>query len=117
MKKLIVATAAVALCLAGCTSSPEVTESVPDKYEQTWPYSYSETTCAEWSSEMDNHQQFVAAADMLLGARSVDGSEDMVSDGMIDDFSAGVSNVCIEPSMSIADVAVGLYLTEPQFQP
>jgi hypothetical protein len=37
--------------------------------------SYSGTTCTDWSGAMQVHERFVAAADMLTGARSQDGGK------------------------------------------
>jgi len=66
---------------------------------------------------MDGEQQWVAAADMLTASRSVDGAEDLPPDSMVDEFNAGISNVCVIGSMALNEAAVGLYLTEPRFAP
>lgn len=93
--------------------------SAPDvsKYTQTWPKDYGDTTCAEWLSEMSPKQQFAGAADMLAGARSVDGGSGLPPDSMINEFADGVTTVCVVPDMALNEAAVGLYLTEPRFQP
>ncbi|MCS5496296.1 hypothetical protein NY547_03465 [Cnuibacter physcomitrellae] len=83
------------------------------KYDQSWPKSYSNTTCTEWNSDMTAAQQFAAAADMLTGARNKgDGGEGLPPDSMISDFQSGVTTACVVPSMSLAEVGAGLYLTE-----
>lgn len=85
----------------------------PGKLEQTWSQDYADTTCAEWAGQMDNHQRFVAAADMLTGARNKHGGSGLPPDSLIETFQSGISNVCTaEESLGITDAAVGLYLTE-----
>ena len=89
------------------------------KYDQTWPKSYSNTTCTEWNSDMTSQQQFAAAADMLTGARNKgDGGTGLPADAMISDFQLGLTTVCVVPSLSLAEVGAGLYLSErDRFRP
>ncbi len=90
-----------------------------DKYEQTWPKSYSSTTCHEWNAEMTADQRWAAAADMLTGARNKgDGGQGLPPDSMVDEFMGGVTRACVIPEMSLAEVGAGLYLTErARFRP
>jgi hypothetical protein len=111
---------AVIFGLASCGSGSESSDmpEATSKYTQTWPQIYSETTCADWLNELTAGQQFAASADMLAGARNKgDGGTGLPPDSMIDEFSSGISNVCVESTMAITDAAVGLYLTEPRFHP
>ena len=88
------------------------------KYDQTWPAPYSETTCVDWLDSMTPEQQFAAAADILAAARNkIDGGSGLPPDTLIDEFAGGVSNVCVEPSMTLMDATFGLYNTEPRFHP
>jgi hypothetical protein len=111
--------------LAGCssTSDSEAGDSeagdAPGKYDQTWATPYSETTCADWDSTMNDHEQWVAAADMLTGARNKgDGGDGMPSDALIDEFQSGITTACVVPTMTLTDAGVGLYLTDrARFRP
>jgi hypothetical protein len=116
MRALVGATA-VLLALSACSSSTGSTDT--GKYDQTWPKSYGDTTCDEWSGEMTDAQQWTAAADMLTGARNKgDGGKGLPPDSLVDEFQGGVSTACVVPSMTLTDVGVGLYLTErSRFQP
>lgn len=109
----------LALTAACSEDSASTTPATPGKYEQTWGASYSATTCADWSTQMDDHQRWAAAADMLAGARNKgDGGEGLPVDALVDEFEAGISTACVEPTMSLTDVSVGLYLTERErFRP
>jgi hypothetical protein len=93
--------------------------SADDKYEQTWPKSYSSTTCREWNGEMTTDQRWTAAADMLTGARNKgDGGQGVPPDSLVDEFMGGITTACVVPDMSLAEVGAGLYLTErARFRP
>lgn len=86
----------------------------PGKYDQTWPQSYANTTCADWLSAMSGHERFVASADMLSGARDKgDGGAGVAPDELVATFEAEMTSTCkVVPTSSITDIAVGLYLTE-----
>lgn len=109
----VVALTALAACSSGGSSDST------DKYEQTWTKSYSSTTCAEWNEELTDRQQWAASADMLTGARNRgDGGTGLPSDALVDEFQGGVTTACAVPSMSLAEVGAGLYLTERErFRP
>jgi hypothetical protein len=100
--------------LVGCSSGD-----ASSKYEQTWPKGYSRTSCDEWLHDMSSDQRFAAAADMLTGARNKgDGGTGLPPDSMIEEFEAGIDNVCVEPTMSLTGAGAGLYLTErSRFRP
>jgi hypothetical protein len=36
---------------------------------------------------------------------------------MVDEFTKGMTAVCVLPKMAIAEAAAGLYVTEPRFRP
>ena len=93
--------------------------SADDKYEQTWPKSYSSTTCQEWIAEMTADQRWAAAADMLSAARNKsDGGQGVPPDSLVDEFMGGVTTACVFPEMLLAEVGAGLYLTErARFRP
>jgi hypothetical protein len=88
------------------------------RYTQTWKKSYAETSCDEWNLEMTSAQQFAAAADILTSARNkIDGGEGLPPDDLTTEFQAGITNVCIIPTMTLTDATYGLYTTEPRFRP
>jgi hypothetical protein len=108
----------LASCGSGSDSDSSYTPDQTSKYTQTWAKAYSDTTCADWNTRLTSAQQFAASADMLAGARNKgDGGTGLPSDALIDEFSGGITNVCVEPTMALTDAAVGLYLTEPRFKP
>lgn len=99
------------VALAGCSSSGA--DKASNKYEQTWPEGYTETTCGDWQDEMTPPQQWTAAADMLTGARNKgDGGEGLPPDSLVDTFRDGVTTACVEPTLRLDEVGAMLYLTE-----
>lgn len=93
-------------------------EVASSRYTQTWSQSYAETSCDEWNLEMTSAQQFAAAADILTSARNkIDGGVGLPPDALTSEFQAGVTNVCIIPTMTLTDATFGLYTTEPRFHP
>jgi len=68
---------------------------------------------------MTAHQRWAAAADMLAGARNKgDGGTGLPSDQLVTEFVGGIDTACVEPTMTITDMAVGLYLSDrARFQP
>jgi hypothetical protein len=108
----------LASCGSGSNSDSSYTPEETSKYTQTWAKTYSDTTCRDWSTQLTSAQKFAASADMLAGARNKgDGGTGLPSDALINEFSGGITNVCVEPTMALTDAAVGLYLTEPRFKP
>lgn len=88
------------------------------KYTQTWGAAYSDTSCSDWNELMSSTQQFAAAADTLTSARNkIDGGIGLPPDSLISEFQAGITNVCVVPTMTLTDATYGLYLTEPRFHP
>jgi hypothetical protein len=108
----------LASCGSGSDSDSSYTPDQTSKYTQTWAKPYSGTTCDDWNSQLTSAQQFAASADMLAGARNR-GNEGsgLPPDALIDEFSGGITTVCVEPTMALTDAAVGLYLTDPRFRP
>lgn len=111
------ATLGAVLILTSC--SPSHTAVAPDKYTQTWATSYASTTCTDWTTRMTAPQRWAAAADMLTGARNKgDGGTGLPSDALVTTFMGGIGTACVVETMTITDVAVGLYMTErARFQP
>lgn len=115
----------IAVLVGGCTAIVAATSgnrgdevSADDPYRQTWVKAYSDTTCADWASEMTDQQQFAASADILTSAwQRIEGSSDFPPDALIREFREGVSTVCVEPTMTLTDASGLLYLTEPRFAP
>ena len=94
------------------------TDDSASKYTQTWSKQYSDTTCSDWNDEMTEQQHFSAAADILTSARNkLDDGTGLPSDALIREFEDGITNVCVEPTMTLTDATYGLYATEPRFHP
>lgn len=120
MRLKVAAAAAVLVVASACSSSTDTgTDDSTSKYTQTWPKSYSATTCTDWTREMTDAQQWAAAADMLTGARNKgDGGTGLPPDSLITEFQSGVTTACVVPTMSLSDVGAGLYLTDhARFRP
>lgn len=100
------------------SNDDEKADDASSRYTQTWSQSYAETSCDEWNLEMTSAQQFAAAADILTSARNkIDGGAGLPPDALTSEFQAGVTNVCIVPTMTLTDATFGLYTTEPRFHP
>jgi hypothetical protein len=111
----------VLVLVAACSTAPGA-QLGPDatKYIQTWTRGYSDTTCAAWRDEMDSHQRFVAAVDMLVALRGAAGGELPPPDALVDLFAAGITTACGDDAAlaaDINDVATKLYEASGQFQP
>ncbi|WP_432114030.1 hypothetical protein [Streptomyces sp. S1] len=124
----------VLLALAGCSVSPEpdaraagpetttpaarVEPTKPGKYEQTWTTPYSSTTCGDYLTTLDDHQQWVLAADMLSGARKVDGATDLPEDTDVDRFQQDMATACqAEATSKTTEVGATLYMLDPTYKP
>ncbi len=108
-----------ALVITACVDDSVDENGSAAKFEQTWPQPYNETTCEEWESAMTAEQRRVAAADMLVGARSQDGGDSLPPDSLIAEFRDDISTACeADPALAINEVAVGVYLTgAEQYRP
>ena len=85
--------AGLVFAFGGCSGEPGTEASAASsEFSQSWTKAYSETTCAEYKSQMTPDQQRVMAADMLVSARSVDKVTTMPSDEMIGTFRDGPDN-------------------------
>jgi len=106
----------VFVLVAGCGSGPAST-----KYTQTWTESYGTTPCSDWRDLMDNHQRFVAAADMLLTLRKKDGNGEIPTDEMVGAFALAMTDMCNAPAgevATISQIAPLVYLAFPgEFKP
>ena len=102
----------LAIC-AACGGSI-VTTPAPHstRYNQTWTKSYGLTTCGDWNDEMSDSQQWVAAADILTGARKRwDGGEDPPTDSLISRFQRDITEACsVDDNHQLPEIAVGTYL-------
>ncbi|MDA3805438.1 hypothetical protein PED38_11580 [Clavibacter sp. CT19] len=115
---IVIAVMSIAALTSTRDDAPPAEGAGDDKYTQTWTSSYSETSCREWNEEMTTPQKFAASADILTSARNkIDGGTGLPSDSLITEFSAGITNVCIIPTMTLTDATYGLYTTEPRFHP
>jgi hypothetical protein len=113
------ATLAPTATAAPATSTPA---STIGKYEQTWLKAYGDTTCADWVNEMDAHQQFVMAADMLLTLQRADvPSAPIPPDEQIDRFASAITTSCEGPGaelgVKITEVAASLYTLSDDLKP
>ena len=102
----------LAIC-AACGGSI-VTTAAPQsaRYNQTWTKSYGLTTCGDWNDEMTDSEQWVAAADILTGARKKwDGGEDLPADSLITQFQREITAACsVDDDHQLPEIAVGTYL-------
>jgi hypothetical protein len=104
----------LAMC-AGCGGSIVTTPSSQStSYNQTWTKSYGLTTCGDWNDEMTDSQQWVAAADLLTGARKKwDGDEDLPADSLITRFQRTITEACsVDDDHQLPEIAVGAYLID-----
>jgi len=102
----------LAIC-AACGGSIVTTHaSQSTTYNQTWTKSYGLTTCGDWNDEMTDSQQWVAAADILTGARKKwDGAEDPPADSLITQFQRDITEACsVDDDHQLPEIAVGAYL-------
>jgi hypothetical protein len=67
---------------------------------------------------MTSKQRWAAAADMLVGARKVDGGSSLPADSQVSRFEADVVTVCEgEATANVGDVAVAIYKLNTSYQP
>jgi hypothetical protein len=98
VKIVLIALANVAV-LSACSDKS-------DTYEQTWPKSYVTTTCAEWTSQMSDDQQFAASADFIWKHHSKHGATERPDYQPILDYQSVMRQACAEkPQDTIAQVA------------
>lgn len=115
MRRIAVLTFAV--LLAGCGKAAST--GTDDKYTQTWVTDYASTTCTQMLDEMNVHEQWVTAADLLSSARAVNGIQPaMPGDALVDAFAASLATACrndlavVTHPTYVSRVAVGVYLLE-----
>jgi hypothetical protein len=64
-------------------------------YNQTRTKSYGLTTRGDWNDEMTESEQWVAAADILTGAReNWGGGDDLPPDSLITGFQRDITEAC-----------------------
>jgi len=113
MKWLWAAIVTGIVVLAGWNLAHRGEGSDGDRYVQSWPQDYAQTTCEEWLGEMTDAQQWAAAADMLAAARNDrDGGEGVPDDYLISLFQEDVTEGCrASGQVSVADAGAVVYLT------
>lgn len=90
----------------------------PGKFEQTWKTPYADTTCGNFLHQMNDHERWVAAADMLAGARKTDGGSDLPADSEITRFQKDMGTACeANADMKAAEAGATLYLMDPSYRP
>lgn len=100
------------------TPQPSPTPPKPGKFEQTWKTPYSDTTCGDFLHQMNNHERWVTAADMLAGARKTDGGSDLPPDSEITRFQKDMGTACeANADMKAAEVGATLYLMDSSYKP
>jgi hypothetical protein len=112
-------TVVVVALLTGCGSSASNgrANGEPGKFDQTWSTPYSQTTCAHWGNDMDNHQKFVMAADMLIGAWESDGIDALPPDEQIQRFVVAISRGCRGTDWDVTEMAAAIYLSADDLTP
>lgn len=93
-------------------SNETADEAATDKYTQTWPKTYSTTTCEDWQDAMTQAQTWAAAADILTSGRNtIDGGTGLPPDSLITSFRDDISEGCATdvPGLIVTDVAYGVY--------
>lgn len=98
----------VTLIVAACGGSPTST-----KYTQTWTKAYSETTCEDWRSLMDEHQKFVMAADILFTSqKKVKSDVSIPDDALIGQFQGQIQGLCLtHPTDEVTTAAFLVWTT------
>ncbi|MEW2250408.1 hypothetical protein AB0907_24075 [Streptomyces sp. NPDC006975] len=133
IRTALAACVVLAAALTGCGSSdtgagsgsataegaaPRPKPKQADKYEQTWTVPYSNTTCGDYLNNMDDHQRWVAAADMLVGARKTDGGSGLPADSEVTRFQEDISTACrASADLKTTEVAVSVYLVDSSYKP
>lgn len=120
MKRGMLVVAVVAAVLVGCGGSAD-----SDKYKQSWSQPYDKTDCQEWAKDMDEHQRFVMAADLLLTLqRKQEAGAAIPSDALVDRFVTALDEVCDDTDAAIAaedrpvlEMAPLAYLADDSFRP
>ncbi|MFE9432864.1 HdeA/HdeB family chaperone [Streptomyces sp. NPDC006640] len=113
IRALTLTTLAVAALSACSGSSPADT-----KYQQTWTTPYSQTHCSDYLTQMTDRQRWVMAADMLTGARKVDGGSTVPADAVVTRFKGQLATACQGETSTLAnEVAVVLYQMDSSYQP
>ncbi|MFB7732791.1 hypothetical protein ACFC08_00025 [Streptomyces sp. NPDC056112] len=88
------------------------------KYDQTWTTPYSDTSCGAYLNEMNSHERWVTAADMLVGARKTDGGSSLPADSEVSRFQADVSTACeASADIKITEVGAAIYTMDSSYKP
>lgn len=69
----------------------------------------------QWVSDMDQHETFVAAADMLVVQQEKDGAEQLPSDELIESFKADVTTSCRDEradDLAFTEIGLLIYTTD-----
>ncbi|MFF7966743.1 hypothetical protein ACFZC3_15425 [Streptomyces sp. NPDC007903] len=90
----------------------------PGKYDQTWETPYSDTTCGDYGTDMNAHERWAMAADMLLGARKADGATGLPADSEVTRFQEDMATACQGSSqLEVTEVGATIYLLDHSYAP
>jgi hypothetical protein len=89
------------------------------KYTQTWTIAYTDTTCTQWTAQMNDHQRFVMAGDMLLAAHQQDKpGAPIPPDVQINTFKDGIGTICEDAGpVKVTEIGATLYTMADDLKP
>ncbi|MFD7881105.1 hypothetical protein ACFV3N_01565 [Streptomyces bauhiniae] len=100
------------------TPATRAKDPAPGKYDQTWKTPYSDTTCGDYGTDMNAHEQWAMAADMLLGARKADGATGLPADSEVTRFQQDMATACQGSSqLKVTEVGATIYLLDHSYAP
>lgn len=103
---------------ADSTPATQAESPAPGKYDQTWKTPYSDTTCGDYGSDMNAHERWAMAADMLLGARKADGAIGLPADSEVTRFQQDMATACQGSlQLEVTEVAATIYLLDHTYAP
>lgn len=95
-----------AAVLSACAGKSET-------FEQTWPKPYSDTTCAEWSAQTSDDQQFAASADLVWEHHKEQGATERPKTRPIVDYQSVMTQECsAKPESTITEVAGRIHFAD-----
>jgi hypothetical protein len=83
-----------------------------------WPKTAGETTCQEWTSQMNGAQRSALGAAMLLALRANDGGTIRPPDAMLSSYAKAVGDVCATtPDAKVSAVGATIYGLSQDLKP